>query len=173
MGGDRGRQGHTSEALGVFQFLVYVLPKRARWECLYVGKQSLKNIPNLKLKNKKIKIFPSSLKLPSRLQIKKKKKRSLISTLQGFPCSWRWKTRGPFPKMPAEGAAVAGNMPAPPHVTPGPGLCRSGCAVHRGLKKVHQENARFLTGHSGREHGTGEGQLPLRSEDFRSPNLGY
>lgn len=44
-----------------------------RWECLYVGKQSLKNIPNLKLKNKKIPILPET-PFPC-LPIKKKKKK--------------------------------------------------------------------------------------------------
>lgn len=95
-----------------------------RCECLYVGKQSLKNIPNLKLKNKKIKKFPSSLKLPPVSKLKRKTKRSLklISTLQGFPYSWRWKTRGPFPQMPAEGAAGAWKhaCPTPRDARPGP-----------------------------------------------------
>lgn len=38
-----------------------------------------------------------------------------MSTLHGFPCSWRRKTWGPFPKMPTEAAvaAAAGNSPAP------------------------------------------------------------
>lgn len=61
---------------------------------------------------------------------------------------------GPFPKTPAGRQQWTGDVPAPPHAAPGPGLCRSAGSAQR-AQKVQKESARFFTGPSGSEHGTG------------------